>query len=91
MWIGGLVSPAEGGDVEAGEVEDAIDDCCGELVNCGGEAVEGGGGGADDAAGEGYCFHVADVDEVVGSFAGDADELTAFFEDDVGGSCDEVG
>jgi hypothetical protein len=50
LW---LAAPAEGGDVEAGEVEDAVDDGGGYFVDGFGKAVEGGGGGADDAAGEG--------------------------------------
>lgn len=50
LWLG---APPKRGDVEAGEVEDAVDDGSGDFVDGFWEAVEGGSGGADDATGEG--------------------------------------
>ncbi len=50
LWLG---APSKCRDIEAGEVEDAVDYGSGDFVDGFWEAVEGGGGGADDAAGEG--------------------------------------
>ena len=52
--------------------------------------VEGGDYGEDGGAG--FCCggHVADVDEVEGSFADAEEEWATFLEADVGGALDEV-
>ncbi len=91
MDLAFFAAPAEGGDVEAGEVEDAVDDGRGDFVDGFGEAVKGGSGGADDTTGESQGFHITDMYKIIGGVSDYTDETPSFFQDDVGCAGDEVG
>ena len=72
-------------------LQDAVDEVVGNFVNSLRVVVEGGDEGINGSSG--FCDggHVANVDEVEGSFADAEDERTTLFERDIGGALDEVG
>ena len=76
---------------KADVLQDAVDEVAGDVVDGLRVVVEGGDDGEDRCAGFSDCGHVANVDEVEGSFADAEDEWTALLERDVGGALDEIG
>jgi len=76
---------------KADVLQDAVDEVAGDVVDGEWLIVEGGDDGEDRGAGFSDRGHVANVNEVEGSFADAEDEWTALLERDVGGALDEVG
>jgi len=72
-------------------LQDAVDEIAGDVVNGLRVVVEGGDDGIDGGAS--FCdrSHVANVNEVKGSFSDAEDERPAFLERNVGGALNEVG